>query len=285
MDWKDVEDFRKAVTADVAKQPPNLELLDATRRKIAETVQHQRGGKLPIDTLERNPLRMLLNYLADPVETNWRRLARSAVAGAMSGLAPETSGGVAVFRGSTMSGTRFDATLSTAGVNGANDEAWTVRLVLADDEDAVHETDHRDRWRDWLHWGNVLQFLDGDGCQALITTTSSERDVAVDLDAVGPTEPETAAAHEVLPDELEAEIALADASVQTLLRAVAADPRARSFVVGEETDDGGLIEVAWPDSKVAVLIDGQTAPEGWTAHPVDDWDPPTLVEAVTNGQP
>ncbi|QEC47296.1 DEAD/DEAH box helicase [Baekduia soli] len=285
MDWKDVEDFRRAVTADIAKQPPNLELLDSSRRKTAETVQHQRGGKLSIDTLERNPLRMLLNYLADPVEEDWRRLARSAVAGAMSGLTPDTGEGVAAFHSSTMNGARFDATLNTAGVAGANGEAWTVRLVLADDADGVHDTDHRDRWRDWLHWGNVLQFLDGDGCQALITTASIEPDVAVDLDAVGPTAPEPAVADDVLPDDVEAEIALADGSVQSLLRAVAADPRARGFVVGEETDDGGLIEVAWPDSKVAVLIDGQEAPEGWTAHPVAEWDPPTLVEAVAIGQP
>ena len=60
------------MSADVAKQPPNLELLDGGRRKTAETIQHERGGKLAIDTLERNPLRMLLNYLADP---DRRRLA------------------------------------------------------------------------------------------------------------------------------------------------------------------------------------------------------------------
>ena len=73
-------------------------------------------------------------------------------------------------------------------------------------------------------------------------------------------------------------------SVQPLLRAVAADPRARAFVVGAETEDGGLIEVAWPDAHVAVLLDGQAEPEGWTARPVADWDPSTLVEAVTQRQ-
>ncbi len=284
MDWKDVEDFRKAVTAEVAKQAPNLELLDASRRKTAETIQHKRGGDLAIDTLERNPLRMLLNYLADPVEGNWRRLARSAVAGAMSGLAPETDAGRAAFQGSTMNGTRFDASLRTAGASGANAEAWTVRLVLADDEAAVQDTDHRDRWRDWLHWGNVLQFLDADGCQTLITTTSIERDVAVDLYAVASTEPIIAVSETALPDNIEAEIGLADPSIHELLRTVAADPRARGFVVGDETDDGGLIEAAWPDSKVAVLINGQVAPDGWTARTAAEWDAPTLLEAVSKGQ-
>ena len=147
MDWKDVEDFRKAVTADVAKQPPSLELLDASRRKTAETIQHQLGG-----TLHRHPRAQSGPHAPElpghPVEDNWRRLARSAVAGAMSGLAPEKGDGVAAFKGSTMHGTRFDAALSTAGAAGANAEAWTVRLILADDEDAVHDTDHRDRWRD-----------------------------------------------------------------------------------------------------------------------------------------
>ena len=69
-----------------------------------------------------------------------------------------------------------------------------------------------------------------------------------------------------------------------LLRAVAADPRARGFVVGEETEDGGVIEVAWPDSKVAVLIDRQVAPDGWTAHRVAEWEASRLVEAVTKRQ-
>ena len=183
-----------------------------------------------------------------------------------------------------MNGTRFDAALSTAGAAGANAEAWTVRLVLADDEDAVQDTDHRDRWRDWLHWANVLQFLDGDGCKALITTTSIESDVEVDLNAVGPEEPVVPESETALPDDVEAEIGLADASLHALLRAVATDPRARAFVVGEETDDGELIEVAWPDSKVAVLIDGQVAPNGWTAGSAAEWDATTLIEAVTKGR-
>ena len=135
----------------------------------------------------------------------------------MSGLAPDTGDGVAAFKGSTMNGTRFDASLSTASPAGPNAEVWTVRLVLADDEDAVHDMDHRDRWRDWLHWANVLQFLDGDGCQALITTTSIEHDMEVDLQAAAPTEPEVAVTDEALPDDTEAEIRLADASVQRAL--------------------------------------------------------------------
>jgi len=167
---------------------------------------------------------------------------------------------------------------------GANAEAWTVRLVLADDEAAVQDTDHRDRWRDWLHWGNVLQFLDADGCQTLITTTSIERDIAVDLYAVEPTEPTIAVSDTALPDNIEAEIGLADQSIHELLRAVSANPQARSFVVGEETDDGGVIEVAWPDSKVAVLINGQIAPDGWTARTAAEWNAPTLLAAIRKGQ-
>ena len=130
----------------------------------------------------------------------------------------------------------------------------------------------------------MLQFLDGDGCQALIITTSIERDVAVDLYAVGPIVPTTAASDATLPDDIDADIGLADASIQALLRAVAGDTRARGFVVGYETDDGGQIEAAWPDAEVALLIDGQVAPDGWTARPATDWDATTLLDALTKGR-
>jgi ATP-dependent helicase YprA (DUF1998 family) len=284
MDWNDVESFRAAVVAEVPRQAPNLDLLDAGRRQTAQTIQHHREGKLPVETLERNPLRMLLNYLADPAEANWQRVARSAVAGAMSGVAPDPGAGEVAFRSSTLNGVRFDASLDTSGAEGANAERWTVRIVLADDEDSVHDTDHRDRWRDWLHWGNVLQFLAGNGCQALVTTTSVEDELEVDLEATGSTGPDLAPADAALPDSIEAEIALADPSVQPLLRAVAGDSRARGFVVGDETEDGGLLEVSWPGARVAVLIDGQIAPDDWTARRLDAWDAPALIKAVTEGR-
>ena len=134
---------------------------------------------------------MLLNYLADPVVDDWRRLAHSAVAGAMSGLAPETGDGVAAFKGSTMNGTRFDASLSTASAAGANAEVWTVRLVLDDDEDAVHDTDHRDRWRDWLHWAKRAPVPRQRRLSGTDHDDEHRADVAVDLQAAGPTEPGT----------------------------------------------------------------------------------------------
>jgi ATP-dependent helicase YprA (DUF1998 family) len=281
MDWHDVESFRAALMAEGFKQPPNRALLTPVQDKVLKDVQHASGGELAPDALACNPLRSLMRYLADPEPEDWRRLARSAVAGAMAGQQAATVDGALAFSGETLHGVRLDGKLDTTGKEGANAERWTVRLALADDEAAVEHTEHRDRWRDWLHWGNVLQFLDDDGCQALITTTSVEGDLEVDLH-IAPIA-SFDADYEVVPAGLEEDIQLADPAVQDLLRTLAVQPAGQGFVVGEETDDGELMEVAWPDARVAILVDGQTAPSGWTARPVYEWDAPTLIDALTNG--
>ncbi|MCP9491611.1 MAG: DEAD/DEAH box helicase [Solirubrobacteraceae bacterium MAG38_C4-C5] len=285
MDWHDVESFRAAVAGQAAKQVPGRALLSAAQDQVFKSVHHARGGALAPDTLACNPLRGLMRYLADPDDADWRRLARSAVAGAMTAVErAEAEGGLA-FAGETLHGTRLHATLDTAAPGGANAERWTVRLVLADDEAAVDHTEHRERWRDWLHWGNVLQFLDADGCQALITTTSVESEVEVDLHAVPAATPAPADGDGLLPADVEAEIGLADPAVHELLRTLAARPDCRGFVVGEETEEGAVVEVAWPQTRVAILVDGQVAPGGWTARHVAAWDAPALLDAVTNGGP
>jgi ATP-dependent helicase YprA (DUF1998 family) len=283
VDWQDVESFRVAVMAEGAKQPPSRALLSPAQDKVLKDVQHARGGALAPDTIACNPLRGLMRYLADPDDADWRRLARSAVAGAMSGIEPAPTDGALAFRGETLHGTRLDATLDTTGQGGTNDERWTVRLVVADDEAAAEHTEHRERWRDWLHWGNVLQFLDGDGCQALITTTGLESELEVDLDTVPVTTAEADPQDGALTAAVEEDIQLADPAVQALLRTLAAEPGGRGFVVGEETDDGGLLEVAWPEARVAILVDGQVPPFGWTARRAQDWDASALRDALKNG--
>jgi hypothetical protein len=201
----------------------------------------------------------------------------------MTGVRPAGADGALAFAGETLHGTRIDATLDTAGVDGPNAERWTVRLVLADDAATVEHTEHRQRWRDWLHWGNVLQFLDGDGCQTLITTTGVEGELEVDLHTAPAPTAEADHHDGALAAALEEDIQLADPAVQALLRTLAAQPGGRGFVVGEETDDGGLLEVAWPDARVAILVDGQVPPAGWTARRAQEWDAPALLDALRNG--
>src|SRR5207247_11108570 len=46
-------------------------------------------------------------------------------------------------------------------VGGPNAERWTVVTVVNDRPVALAEPAHHGRWRDWLQWSNVVQFLQG----------------------------------------------------------------------------------------------------------------------------
>ncbi len=274
MDYADVAAFHAALTAPVARHPPDWPLLTGQRLAAAQRVQHERGGVLPLQRTGHNPLRQLLAYLADPDPAAWRRLARSATAGAVAG----TEGGPPSFSSTTRQGVRLDASLDMTEPNA---EQWTVRLVLDDSEGAMHEPEHRDRWRDWLHWGNLLQFLVGDGCQALITVAGEEAGMADDLHALA-VAPAPVVSGDGLPPEAEDELELVDAALRELLRdALLAG--APLFVAGYELDDGSQLEAAWPDARVAVLLDDEPAPTGWTARPPDAWAPDELAMAANGG--
>ncbi|OSP44119.1 hypothetical protein B7767_06650, partial [Streptomyces sp. 13-12-16] len=102
-----------------------------------------------------------------------------------SALTPDALGGqiTAALRGETPAGPRgpvqlFSVTdrsglpLVFAADGRARPPAWTG-LVLLDDAPGVHarEEEHKRRWRAWLYWSNLLQFLDTGGGDAVQLTT------------------------------------------------------------------------------------------------------------------
>ncbi|MCD9625295.1 DEAD/DEAH box helicase [Rhabdothermincola salaria] len=179
-----------------------------------------------------------------------------------------------------------------------NAERWTAFAVLPDDDAAVTDLSHRARWSDWLAWANVLQFLGtpDDSTGAVIAgstqATSGDHDdlwirhragavaltgvTASVADGVGePPSPMVA----TLTEEQREELELIDDDVRVLVEAVlGAD--SPNFVAGFETSDGLVVEAAFPDRKVGVVLVGDEVPEGWDARPVRDWTIDELQDAL-----
>lgn len=78
----------------------------------------------------------------------------------------------------------------------------------------------------------------------------------------------------------DADLDLVDSRCRPLLEA-AIENGAPAPVIGLELGDGEyLLEVAWPDAKVAILTDSQSAPESWEARVHSDWDSSDLIQAL-----
>ncbi|GAA4779239.1 DEAD/DEAH box helicase [Streptomyces sanyensis] len=153
------------------------------------------GGGLPgelSDTVWVNPSRLLLSYLRSPDAARWQRRAEAVAAG-LSGAAAvrgaALGAGVLVpalesaLRGETVTGAAGqirlvygpDASgcrLVLVADGRRTPPVWTGVTVLDDSAGAMADAQaHRRRWRAWLYWSNVLQFLDhGGGDSAQLTT-------------------------------------------------------------------------------------------------------------------
>ncbi|WP_371599967.1 DUF1998 domain-containing protein [Streptomyces sp. NBC_00564] len=211
--WADIDLFEKRPTRTQPVWPPYR----GTAQEQAKTAYEQYGGQRAhfADAVFANPIDTLIAYLRDPDADRWARRARALVTGltAQPGTAPVTATGrrselVAALRGqlATYSATeRHDKPVvaDAAGIgpvhvfrtqdetglplvfalDAADPEAlkWTALAVL-DDSEAVLDTDeHKERWRSWLYWTNLTQFLSlagGDGVQ-LVTSKAADFEVEV----------------------------------------------------------------------------------------------------------
>ncbi|MFE9975751.1 DEAD/DEAH box helicase [Streptomyces hirsutus] len=151
-------------------------------------------GALPgelAETVWVNPAVQLMEYLRRPDAKRWQWRAEAALAGFMGdgarpvALPPDVLGEqiTAALRGGTPTGPRGPVQLFTAtdrsglplvfAADGrAKPPAWTG-IALLDDTPGVHaqEEAHKRRWRAWLYWSNLLQFLDTGGGDAVQLTT------------------------------------------------------------------------------------------------------------------
>ncbi|WP_433472783.1 DEAD/DEAH box helicase [Spirillospora sp. CA-142024] len=188
--WDDVEHWE---AGRFPEAPAWIPYQGNAQAKAREGYLHGGGDPAELaDLIWANPIQTLLAFLSDPDGERWRRRAEAAVTGlVMPGAelrqaAPEAIGdllGAAVRgddlptppRGELMLARTRDASGCplTVVANGRT-RAWTALAVIDDRADAIDadEDAHRRRWRAWLYWGNLLQFLSygaGDGVQLAYT--------------------------------------------------------------------------------------------------------------------
>ncbi|MCP3990590.1 MAG: hypothetical protein GY724_16040, partial [Actinomycetia bacterium] len=284
--WDDVEAFHKAALADPPTRPMPRTLLKGRARSVAQRVQAGAGGTFDVDDVNRNPMELLVEVLARPDHDQWRRLAlstigglagagdgpnpldgslvdqalRAAITGETDRLAGSSDDPMALrFVSITSDGLPITLLLDARGGR-ADQERWTVVSSLDDTltgANAPDESEHRRRWRDWLHWANVLQLAGGPTTEVVITGASEAEAYPVDelilaatasistAEADSETEVEIS---ELMEEELD--LILDDTVTKLVSRALQSG--APDFEAGPEL--GGLpLEAAWLELKVAVL--------------------------------
>ncbi|MGK5639627.1 DEAD/DEAH box helicase [Streptomyces sp. URMC 126] len=197
--YHDVKEWRQrikdtgyagAVTADPVWEPYGVDARQRARDYYARV-----GRGLPgelAETVWVNPAQLLLTYLRSPDPERWQRRAEAAAAGlsgadgvravaltgediadglreALRGRMPAVANGpVRLLAGLDASGCR----LVLAADGRRTPPVWTGLTVLDDGDAALaDEPTHKRRWRAWLYWSNVLQFLEhGGGDSAQLTS-------------------------------------------------------------------------------------------------------------------
>ncbi|MFI8993821.1 DEAD/DEAH box helicase [Streptomyces sp. NPDC053542] len=186
--------YAGAAPADPVWLPYEQTAQDRARGYYART----RGG-LPgelAETVWVNPADLLLAYLRSPDAQQWHHRAEAAVAGLVgtpglrdTPVGPEAVGQVVE---AALRKEKPDGPKGPLRVLAATDRSgcrlvlvadvrhrppvWTGLTVLDDGAQAIaDEETHKRRWRAWLYWSNVLQFLEyGGGDSAQLTTTLLE---------------------------------------------------------------------------------------------------------------
>ncbi|MFJ9647473.1 DEAD/DEAH box helicase [Streptomyces sp. NPDC101206] len=197
--YDDVKEWRERVRdngyAGAGPVNPVWDPYGTEAQKRARDYYSQVGKGLPgelADSVWVSPARLLLAYLRSPDAVRWQRRAEAAAAGfiAAGGIRAAALGGDGVgagvraaLRGDTAAGTAgpvrllygTDASgchLVLAADGRRTPPVWTGLTVLDDSEAALAEgPGHRRRWRAWLYWSNVLQFLDHGGGDSVQLTT------------------------------------------------------------------------------------------------------------------
>ncbi|MFJ9843661.1 DEAD/DEAH box helicase [Kitasatospora sp. NPDC101155] len=153
-------------------------------------------GSLPGELSEAvwvNPADLLLAYLRSPDAALWQWRAEAAVAG-LTGVTGARAAALAVdavgsriraaLDGGAPAGPRGPVQVITAldgsglrlvlAADGRRKPPVWSALALLDDDERVHDDEptHKQRWRSWLFWTNLLQFLEHGGGDSVQLTTS-----------------------------------------------------------------------------------------------------------------
>jgi len=287
--WSDVKSALTAANQDgtVAVVTP---LTNAARNAAAIEAKKANGSDHPVfEAIGQGAFEQLMTYLRHPDPVPWRWLATTtALAPGKTGIKLEVDNlAVALSQAA-----KSDSLLPAASPTDVTAMLWTsmgglAAVVLLDRNgsptpsvvislDTKEETDLQ-RWRDWLHLGNLLQHL---GESAVITTTRAY--ITQPAGQVAPSS-EVVAADEI--DELLVEIL--DQAAVPLTRAAAIAGWA-NFEIGYSSgdQDDTPVEVAWPTEKVGIVPSGGKRPgnlEDWDLRLPDAWTAETLIAALDRG--
>ncbi|MCX4834429.1 DEAD/DEAH box helicase [Streptomyces sp. NBC_01016] len=281
--WDDLDAFeRMSGTAERAAGRETAESVwppySYSAQGLAKQLYAERGGDDLDATAFTDPMSMLLAYLRSPDDAAWGMRA-SAVVGGLLGTDRELLVGSGDREQSRDTlGTLLAAWGDTDGIDPAPVQGtgtlnlfqacdrsllpfallvdaatgrWSALACLDDtDHEQLGTAEHKLRWRSWLQWSNILQFLTydyGDGVQ-LTTSTAADFDTAV-LRALGGA------------GELESLVVRHGASADT--GSVAAHPP-----TGEPTTDthveSTLRDTLW-DQEILELLD-EDEPDAPLAH-------------------
>jgi hypothetical protein len=298
--WDDLDGFERLLNGD----DDTFRLVDTTtQNKIRQIASDLLGmaaisdGAHGIQAAWRSPVKFLAAYLASPGSPAWPTAATATVqalippppppawfepeklAGALSavlnGITPEGEAGpIAIVYRYREAGCPLAVIADTHRL----EDTLGILAVLDDQLDAVGQAGHKERWADWLHWANLAQFLRGSDRSVLFVTTTMPWDpalhpLATPVPATAPTP--TSAVQELDAPWLVVAEYTAD-SVLPLLRKLAAKHLPRPEPGYEVGDKAVQVELAWPDRKVALVIDEEPdrdrylAERGW--HVVHDGD-------------
>jgi replicative superfamily II helicase len=191
--WDDLDLFEGRDRAEPVWPPYPGGAQDAAR------AVHQRTGGEPASLAEQiwtNPLSTLLAFLSEPDTDQWARRAGSAAAGllrmpgahggsfpanavpdtihqALLGHPPAPGGAHPVTIATSTDAHGLPLVLAVDNSD-QNNPHWTALAILDDSPTALGAGEHKMRWRAWLYWSNLIQFLalrGGDGVQ--LTTSQA----------------------------------------------------------------------------------------------------------------
>ncbi|KUI09912.1 DEAD/DEAH box helicase [Mycolicibacterium acapulense] len=267
------DDLQRFKAGDTAEP----EWFDQKAAAIITSKFHVQPGLVRL--LARDPVSQLLEFMLEPDIDAWQTfsdwmpylfvrsdnrahsdadaLGPAAIA-ALDGMAPFTVAGTAV----CWSYTDGELTV-TSGVVTTADPPRAV-LAVDDRDDRLENLDGK-AWKDWLRLSNWLGISDRHR-----VTTRTLLAAAPETIAVGTDQAALSAEWQTLLDD-----AVSDAE-RDLIRALAAAGTAAP-VLGYETADGEVLDLAWRDARVAVKLDEDAKADGWTICPPDATQ---IVEAL-----
>jgi len=167
--------------------------------------------------------------------------------------------------------------LTRASATGGRPTLETV-VVVDDRTERVVVDGHREAWEEWLRLANILG----------VRTQPTQIVALSELRAGAVTAPPEAVpgAHAVaLPPVWQALVDLASDAERAILVDLAGRGTVPVPALGFETDDGTPIDLAWPEERIAVELDGddvtraELAATGWTWVPPD----PDAIAAALAG--